>query len=65
MNNHLVYYRFYHDNIDSQEGLDSPVENINVKIADVYADDEYQAELRLMEYFGDNVISIIKSERIR
>ena len=61
MNSYLVYYIFYHDNIDNP---DHHVENINVKIAYVYADDECQAELRLIDYFGVNTISIIKSERV-
>lgn len=61
MNNYLVHFRYYHDNISNQ---DHPVDNINVKIAYVYADDECQAELWLIDYFGDNVISIIKTEKV-
>ena len=61
MNSYLVYYIFYYDSIDNP---DHPVENINVKIAYVYADDEYQAELWLLDYFGENTISIIKSEKV-
>lgn len=57
----LVYYIFYHDNIDNP---DHPVDNINVKIAHVYADNQYEAELSLLDYFGDNIISIIKSEKV-
>ena len=61
MNSYLVYYIFYYDSISNP---DHHVENINVKIAYVYADDEYQAELSLLDYFGDNIISIIKSEKV-
>lgn len=57
----LVYYRFFHDNIDNP---DHPVDNINVKIAHVYAANEYEAELSLLDYFGDNIIAIIKSEKV-
>lgn len=57
----LVYYRFYHDNIDTP---DHPVDSINVKIAHVYAANEYEAELSLLDYFGDNIIAIIKSEKV-
>lgn len=61
MNSYLVHYIFYYDSIDNP---DHSVENINVKIAYVYADDEYQAELWLLDYFGENTISIIKSEKV-
>lgn len=61
MNNYLVHYMFYYDSIGNP---DHPVENINVKVAYVYADDEYQAELWLLDYFGENTISIIKSEKV-
>lgn len=61
MNSYLVYYIFYYDSISNP---DHPVENINVKISYVYADDEYQAELWLLDYFGENTISIIKSEKV-
>lgn len=61
MNSYLVYYIFYYDSIANP---DHPVENINVKISYVYADDEYQAELWLLDYFGENTISIIKSEKV-
>lgn len=57
----LVYYRFYHDNIDTP---DHSVDSINVKIAHVYADNQYEAELSLLDYFGDNIIVIIKSEKV-
>lgn len=57
----LVYYRFYHDNIDNP---DHPVDNINVKIAHAYANSQYEAEISLLDYFGDNIISIIKSEKV-
>ena len=57
----LVYYRFYRDNIDNP---DNPVDNIDVKIAHVYADNQYEAELSLLDYFGDIIISIIKSEKV-
>lgn len=61
MNSYLVYYIFYYDSISNP---DHPVQNINVKISYVYADDEYQAELWLLDYFGENTISIIKSEKV-
>ena len=61
MNSYLVYYIFYYD---SNSNPDHPVENINVKISYVYADDEYQAELWLLDYFGENTIAIIKSEKV-
>ena len=61
MNSYLIYYIFYYDSISNP---DHPVENINVKISYVYADDEYQAELWLLDYFGENTISIIKSEKV-
>ena len=61
MNSYLVYYIFYYDSISNP---DLPVENSNLKISYVYADDEYQAELWLLDYFGENTISIIKSEKV-
>lgn len=61
MSEYLVYYRFYHDNIDTP---DHPVDSVNVKIAHVYADNQYEAELSLLDYFGDNIIVIIKSEKV-
>ena len=57
----LVNYRFYHDNINNPN---HPVDNINVKIALVYANNQYEAETSLLDYFGDNIISIIKSEKV-
>ena len=62
MSNYLVYYRFYHDNIDNP---DHPVENIHVQIAYIYSDNERGAENSLLDYFGNNVIDIIKSEKTR
>lgn len=61
MNSYLVHYIFYYDTIGNP---DHTVENINVKVAYVYADDEYQAELWLLDYFGENTISIINSEKV-
>ena len=56
----LVYYSFYHEDIENK---DSPVENINVRIANVWADNERQAEEFLIEYhFGENIIEILKTE---
>lgn len=60
MSNYFVYYRYYHDNIDNP---DHPVENIHVQISYVYADSNREAEQSLLDYFGDNIIDIIKSEK--
>lgn len=61
MNSYLVYYREYCDTLYDTE---SQVVSLKVNMAYVYADDEYQAELWLLNYFGDNVVSIIKTEKV-